>query len=248
MAEREAVASAALPLLKTNVTYDRAATDAAREAAAQTVQSTVVVLKRNQTIARAGDTVTPQMLAQFAAIARLQPHRAPPAALRRPLPPRLRALLRRLALHRIPQHDHALPLSHARAFTLVGLSVLVQLVLMRVGFFVAESIASQSGSAPMNDVTIWSFAIPFAAAALLVAMLVDTQLALITAVLSAIFAGLLAPGGMLITCFALVSSSAAIYGFGRYSDRQSVMQAGLVVGTRQRRSSRSPSCSRRSSP
>jgi putative nucleotidyltransferase with HDIG domain len=123
-----------------------------------------------------------------------------------------------------------LPLSAPRGFALVGLSVLAGLALMRVGFAVAESIGSQSTHAPTNDVSLWTFAIPFAASALLVTMLVDTQLALITAVLTAVFAGLLAPGGMLTACFALVSSSSAIYGIGRYRERQSVTKAGLMVG------------------
>jgi hypothetical protein len=197
-AERDALASAALPLLKTNVTYDRAATEAAREAAAQTVQPTVVVLKRNQTIARAGDTVTPQMLAQFAALRDYSHTERKPQHF---IGLFLLACALYFAAWRFTEYRStitSLPLSHARAFTLVGLSVLVQLVLTRAGLFVAESIASHSGRAPMNDVTIWGFAIPFAAAALLVATLVDTQLALITAVLSAIFAGLLAPGGTLV--------------------------------------------------
>ena len=50
--------------------------------------------------------------------------------------------------------------------------------------------------APFNDPVIWNFAIPFAAAALLVAMLVDTQLAFLTGMITALFAGMLAPGGM----------------------------------------------------
>jgi membrane-associated HD superfamily phosphohydrolase len=107
--------------------------------------------------------------------------------------------------------------------------VLVGIVLTRVGFALAEGIASQSTHAPTNDVSLWTFAIPFAASALIVTMLVDTQLALITAVLTALFAGLLAPRD-LTACFSLVSSSAAIYGIGRYRERQSVTKAGLMVG------------------
>jgi hypothetical protein len=101
---------------------------------------------------------------------------------------------------------------------------------MRVGFVLADSIASRSTHAPTNDASLWAYAVPFAAAALIVTMLVDSQLALITAVLTAVFAGLLAPNGMLTAVFALVSSSAAIYGIGRYAERQSVTKAGLVVG------------------
>jgi len=84
-------------------------------------------------------------------------------------------------------------------------------------------------SAPFNDPTIWNFAIPFAAAALLVAMLVDTQLAFLTGIVTALFAGMLAPSGIQIAVYAMISCSAAIYGIGRYRERQSVTLAGLFT-------------------
>jgi uncharacterized domain HDIG len=83
---------------------------------------------------------------------------------------------------------------------------------------------------PFNDPVIWNYAIPFAAGALLVAMLVDTQLAFLTGMITALFAGMLAPGGMQKALFAMVSCSTAIYGIGRYRERQSVTLAGLLVG------------------
>lgn len=230
-AERELLASALLPLIGANVSYNRAATEAAREAAAAAVSRVLVVLKRNQTVAREGDTVTPQMLGQFQAI------RVYSRTERRPQL-YVGLFIFACALYwgawRFTEYRATittLPLSAARGFTLVGLSVLAGLALMRVGFALAEGIASQSTHAPTNDVSLWTFAIPYAAAALLVTLLVDTQLALITAVLTAVFAGLLAPGGMLTSCFALVSASSAIYGVGgRYRERQSVTKAGLMVG------------------
>ena len=228
--ERELLASAVLPLLGANVTFNRAASQSAREAAAAAVPPALVVLKRNQTVAREGDTVTRQMLGQFAAI-RFYSHTE-----RRPQL-YVGLLIFACALYwgawRFIEYRSTtttLPLSAPRGFALVGLSVLAGLALMRVGFALAEGIAAQSTHAPTNDASLWTFAIPFAASALLVAMLVDTQLALITAVLTAVFAGLLAPGGMLTACFALVSSSSAIYGIGRYRERQSVTKAGLLVG------------------
>jgi cyclic-di-AMP phosphodiesterase PgpH len=228
--EGDALASAVLPLLRPTVRFDRYATEVARDAAVKGVQPALVVLKRNQTVARAGDTVTPPMLAQFAAI-RFYSHTE-----RRPQL-YIGLLIFACALYwgawRFTEYRATittLPLSAARGFSLVGLSVLAGLALMRVGFAVAESIASQSTHAPTNDVSLWTFAIPFAASALLVTMLVDTQLALITAVLTAVFAGLLSPGGVLTSCYALVSSSTAIYGIGRYRERQSVTKAGLIVG------------------
>ena len=71
----------------------------------------------------------------------------------------------------------ALLLSKERTFALVASAIVVQTLLMRAGFAFGEGIAAQSMRAPFNDPVIWDFGIPFAAAALLVAMLVDTQLA-----------------------------------------------------------------------
>src|SRR5687767_9589920 len=100
---------------------------------------------------------------------------------------------------------------------------------MKIGFIFGESVAARM-QAPFNDPVIWNFAIPFAAAALLVAMLVDTQLAFLTGIITALFAGILAPTGMPKALFAMVSCSAAIYGIGRYRERQSVTLAGVLVG------------------
>jgi putative nucleotidyltransferase with HDIG domain len=123
-----------------------------------------------------------------------------------------------------------LTLSKHKAFALVGSAILVQIALMKIGFTFGDSVAARMSHAPFNDPTIWSFAIPFAAAALLVAMLVDTQLAFLTGIITALFAGMVAPTGMQKALFAMVSCSAAIYGIGRYRERQSVTLAGLLVG------------------
>jgi putative nucleotidyltransferase with HDIG domain len=229
-AEREALASVMLPLLSPTLTFNAAATEAAREAAVRGVPAALISLKRNQIIAREGDTVSPQMLAQFAAVrsyshTERRPHHF------------IGLLLVVSALYfaawRFTEYRSTittLPLSKSRAFTLVASALLLQLMLMRVGFVVAQSISDHAMYPPMNDPVVWSFAIPFAASALLLTLLVDTQLALITGVLTALFAGLIAPSGVLMACYAMVSSSAAIYGIGRYRERQSVTMAGLIVG------------------
>jgi putative nucleotidyltransferase with HDIG domain len=61
-------------------------------------------------------------------------------------------------------------------------------------------------------------------------MLVDTQLAFITGIVTALFAGMMAPTGVLLALYAMISCSAAVYGIGRYRERQSVTIGGLFVG------------------
>ncbi len=218
------VTNAATPII--NETTDGKASE---ETSAAT-SSINVSLKRNQVVAREGDTVTKTTLAHLAAI-RAYGH----------VERRINYFLGLLfivgalfwAAWKFTEHRSTtvnLALSKERAFALVGLSVFVETMLIRAGITIADSIGAQSVYAPLSDPTLLSFAIPFAAAALLVVMLVDTQLALITGFIVTLFAALLAHDGVIIAVYAMVSSSAAVYGIERYCERQSVTLAGLFTG------------------
>jgi putative nucleotidyltransferase with HDIG domain len=227
--QKTALVSALLPLIRPNVVLDQTATAAARETEASRITPVVISLKRNQVVAREGDTVTPSILTQIAAI-KAAGHSG------KPWHNFIGLLLVVIAVYwvawKFTEHRSAgspLSLSKPKAFGLVGSAILVQTALMKVGFTFGDSVAGKM-QAPFNDPIIWNFAIPFAAAALLVAMLVDTQLAFLVGMITALFAGILAPSGMQKALFAMVSCSAAIYGIGRYRERQSVTLAGLLVG------------------
>ena len=66
--QKTALTAALTPLIRPNVVLDQTATAAARETEANQIQPVVISLKRNQVVAREGDTVTPSILAQIAAI------------------------------------------------------------------------------------------------------------------------------------------------------------------------------------
>ncbi len=122
-----------------------------------------------------------------------------------------------------------LSISQRRTFALVGSAIVFETAVIRLGFLVAAGLAAQSTQAPLNDPSVWALTIPFAAASLLVTMLLNRQLGLITGLIASIFAGLLAPNPTQAVIYALISCSAAVYGIKRYRERQSVTLAGLVV-------------------
>lgn len=228
--EKGALISALVPLIRPNVVLDESSTASAREIEANKVEQARISLKRNQNIAREGAIVTPQMLAQFAALRST-------GRSGRPWHYFFGLLLVVGAVYwaawKFTEHRSTtavLSLTKRRAFALVGSAIIVQTVLMRVGFTVCDSVALRMKSEPLDDPIIWSFAIPFAAAALLVAMLVDTQLAFLTGIVTALFAGILSPIGVPTIVYAMISCSAAVYGIGRYRERQSVTLAGLITG------------------
>src|ERR1041385_3542917 len=122
-----------------------------------------------------------------------------------------------------------LVISAPRAFALVGSAVFFQTTVVRFSFLITNAIATQGTRAPFDDATVWTFAIPFAAAALLVRMLLDRQLSVVTGVITAAVAGFAAPRGVPAALYALVSAAVAAYGIKRYRERQSVTVAGLIV-------------------
>jgi putative nucleotidyltransferase with HDIG domain len=228
--QKSALVSATGPLLRPNVVLDETATATAREADANKLPLVTISLKRNQVIAREGDTVTSATLSQLTAL-KTTGHAG------RPWHNLIGLLMIVLAVYwavwKFTEHRStasAISLSKWRAFALVGSAIVVQTALMRIGFTFGDAIASRMTTAPFNDPMTWNFAIPFAAAALLVVMLVDTQLAFLTGIVTALFAGLLAPTGIQQAVYALISCAGAIYGIGRYRERQSVTLAGLFVG------------------
>jgi putative nucleotidyltransferase with HDIG domain len=228
--QRSALVAAVLPLVRPNVVLDQTATATSREADANKIPPVVISLKRNQVIAREGDTVTPAMLAQLAAM-KTTGHAG------RPWHNLLGLLMIVFAVYwavwKFTEHRSTafvLSLSKTRAFALVGSAIVVETALMRVGFTLSNSVANGMKTAPFNDPILWNFAIPFAAGSLLVVMLVDTQLAFLTGIVAALFAGMLAPTGIQQSLYAMISCAAAVYGIGRYRERQSVTLAGLFVG------------------
>jgi putative nucleotidyltransferase with HDIG domain len=228
--QKSSMVAAVTPLLRANVILDQTATATAREAEANKIPPVTISLKRNQMIAREGDTVTPAMLAQLAALKTT-------GRAGRPWQNLLGLVLIVGAVYwavwKFTEHRStvsALFLSKRRAFALVGSAIVIETAFMRVGFALSDSVANGMKTAPFNDPTLWNFAIPFAAASLLVVMLVDTQLAFLTGIVTALFAGMLAPTGIQQSLYAMISCAAAVYGISRYRERQSVTLAGLLVG------------------
>lgn len=225
-----AVLPALTTLIKPSLTFDPAATGIAGNAAEAAVLPAFISLRRNQLIVREGDVVTAQMLPQLTALNEYERVKR-----------RWHHFFGLLAIvgalfwiaWKFVEHRStkvSLELSPRRVFALVGSAVVMQTIFMRAGFTIADLTAAQSTRFPLTDPSVWGFAIPMAAAALLVALLVDSKIAFLTGLMTALFAGLLAPNGIEMTFYAFVSSAVAIYGIGRYRDRNSVSIAGLLVG------------------
>lgn len=228
--EADAFAAALSPLIQPSIIYDAAATENQRKDAAASVQPVTISLKRSETVVEQGTKITPQILSQIAAIRNY-------SSTTRQANRFFGLLVLITALFwgawKFIEHRGIVPrlaLSERKTFALFGFIVIVQTILMAMFFRVADFTASQNVKAPLSDPTLWGFAVPFAMGSLLMTLLADRRTALFTGIFTAIIAGFLAPRGLEFSVYAIISSSVAVYGIGRYRSRQTVTLAGVLVG------------------
>lgn len=228
--EADALYTAGEILIEPTISYDSVATETARRTAADTMEPRTIVLKRGQKIVDQGGVVTAEVLAKVAAVRSY-------ASSTRQVNRFAGILLFITALFWIAwkfvQHRGVLPrlaLSARKTYALLSFIIVVQTAMMALFFRLAEFTAVQNVQAPMNDAMLWGFAIPFATASLLMTLLADRPTALFTGLLTAIIAGIQAPRGLEFTVYAVIASSIAVYGIGRYRNRQTVTIAGCLIG------------------
>ncbi|HRJ90005.1 MAG TPA: HDIG domain-containing protein [Pyrinomonadaceae bacterium] len=228
--ESEAFYAALSPLIQPSIIYDGAATDALKLAAVQSVEPRTITLKRGQQIVDTGQVITSTMISQISAVNRYS------SSTRRVN--RFLGLVVIIAIlfwiaWKFIEHRGIVPrlaLSEQKTFALFCSIVFVHTFLMAIFFRLAEFTASQNVRPPMNDPNLWSYAIPFAFGSLVMTLLADRRTALFTGIFCAIFAGLMAPRGLEFAIYAIIASSVAAYGIGRYRSRQTVTFAGVLVG------------------
>ncbi|MFZ1699806.1 MAG: HDIG domain-containing metalloprotein [Pyrinomonadaceae bacterium] len=228
--EAEAFYTAGEILIEPSISYDSVATQSARQAAMENVQPQVVTLKRGQKIVDAGDIVTPDALTKIAAI---RSYTSTSRQINRFLGLLLMISSLFWVAWKFVQHRGILPrlaLSAQKTFALLGFIVVAQTVIVAALFRLAEFTAIQNVKAPMNDPSLWAFAIPFALGGLLMALLADRPTALFAGFLNALIAGFMAPRGLEFTIYAALVSAVAVYGIGRYRSRQTVTLAGALIG------------------
>lgn len=228
--EVQAFNSALAPLIQASVVFDSVLTEKARETIANSVEPVTISLKRGQTIAREGDTITPNVLSQISAI---RNYSSSTRNVNRFFG--LLILISSLfwTAWKFIQHRGTVPrltLSEERTFALFGFIVIVQTTVMTAFFYLADVTAQRNIKAPLNDPSLWAFAIPFAFGSLLMTLLADRRTALFTGLFISIIAGFLAPKSLEFVVYSAIASAVAVYGIGRYRSRSSVTIAGILVG------------------
>ncbi|HEY0782125.1 MAG TPA: hypothetical protein VGE98_06720, partial [Thermoanaerobaculia bacterium] len=229
-AERRPLAELLLANLPVNLHLNQSETLLRREAAVGAASQVYTQIRKGQVLARKGDVIDEQKARLLA-----QTGGQPQLLLR--LPPilgtllllGLGALLLGLGLAREGVADHG----RRRVFGESLLLLLLSILGAKFCFLVAGSLATSFAGPPLNVWRSYAYAIPFAALALLAALLLGRNAALTLASLLALLASRLVPDGdgLWVVLYAFAGSYTAIYCIERTRFRHRLIVAwiGLAV-------------------
>jgi cyclic-di-AMP phosphodiesterase PgpH len=183
-------------------------------------------LKRNPVLLHAGETVTADKLPLIERVRQYQ------LAARQPK--RLIGLLVLVgmmffALYKSAVTSQSSRLGPRTAFWVASSALMFQTLLVRVGMFGASVLSARPETGGLGGFFELQFAIPFAACALALSLLIGSQVALVAALMSALLVGFISPHDLAISAFALAGSVVAIYSVQRYRTRNAVMVAAAAV-------------------
>lgn len=230
-AERRLLVDLLLENLPPNLLPNRSETLARREASASGAGQVLNRIRKGQMIVRKGDVIDE---ADARAIAQMRGERQ----LRLLLPPiaatlvllALAALVLGLGLQRERVAEHG----PRRLFGESLLLLLLSLLGAKFFFLVAGALSGVFEASPLNSARSWAYATPFAALALLTALLLGRHSALLLSVLFSLLASRLPVEGdsLWVVLYSFGGSAAAIFALDRYQFRQRLVIArvGMVVG------------------
>jgi cyclic-di-AMP phosphodiesterase PgpH len=212
-------------LLVPNLFYNQAETDRRRENAASRVVPVQITIPQGKAIISKGETVTPAIVAQLAALRRQQNPKlflAQFAGYFLFIAAFLYSLWRYFVLYQNRQRK-------IRHRTLLILVVMIGvLVLTRLLTGLADILSERLPMEVFQNPVQFYYMIPFAFGAILITLLVDVNLGIFSSMLVAMIAGLFYRDSY-IAVYTFIGSLAGVYSVRHYKDRAAILKAGLTI-------------------
>lgn len=184
-------------------------------------------LRHTRVVARAGEVLQESDLPLISAIREYQLwHRQP----RRLLGLFAIVAVLYFALYKVAVGNPTNRLGSRTAFWVAASMLFFQTMLVRAGMFGAAVLSARPETMGFGDALVFQFAVPFAACALVLALLVNTQVALAAGLISALLTGFVSAHGSAMAAFAMIVSIAAVYGVQKYCDRNAITFASATIG------------------
>ncbi len=213
-------------LLQPDVIYNAAETERRRREAVEKVLPVVRQIKRGKVIIRSGDEVKESHLVELRALRSLQE----PGMLRDRFIGAM--LLSSMLLYLLWRYFVFHQVRHKKIrnhFILVSLVLIISLVTARLFFGLADMAEERLAFKGLSGPVPLYYLAPVAFGPMLVALLIDVNIAILYSVVAALLLGAMI-SSIDLAVYSLIGSFAAIYGIKQYKERTTVLKAGITIG------------------
>jgi len=210
-------------MLRPTLTFNKTESEQRRREAGEAVKPVFFQVKKGEMIVREGERVSEEQIKKLRALNEVGNDFS---LLRMALGLFLSTLLLMIAGHRFALRNIRKYRPNARDLLFISLVFIGLFILLKLGIFVATALES---AFPYIESTSYYYAFPFAVGAMLVRLVLNSEVALVFAALCAILIGILFGNNLIIASFALVSSITGAHWVRQCKTRATLYRAGFWV-------------------
>jgi putative nucleotidyltransferase with HDIG domain len=213
-----------LPLLRPNISFNQNETEARRQAAREEVKPVVAQVKKGEMIVREGDRISPEQAKRLDA---LQNDSSKTSLWRNVAGLFLSCFLLIYFVHAFARRNIRKYRPDNRDLMFLAVTFAFHILVLKVGIFVSTAMSS---AFPYVEQNAYYYIFPFAVGTMLVRVVLNSEISLVFAVLSAIVTGMLFGNSYAVMMFAFLTSLSGAHWVRHVTERSSLFRAGLRLG------------------
>jgi putative nucleotidyltransferase with HDIG domain len=223
-AQRKAASLLIGPLLRPNISFNQNETEARRQTAIESVKPVMALIKKGEMVVREGDRVTPDQIERLAA---MRDDGSAVALWRNAMGLLLSSSLLIYLCHAFARRNIRKYRPANRDLLFMTAVFVVHILVLKVAIFISTALG---GAFSYIDQGAYYYVFPFAVGTMLVRIVLNSEIALVFALLSAIITGILFGNSFAIMLFAFMTSVAGAHWLRHLTERSSLFRAGLRLG------------------
>ena len=219
--QQKALRELIVPRLRPNISFNQNETEARRKLAREDVKPVLIQVKKGEMIAREGDRITPDQIRRLGA---LYDDSSTVSLWRNAMGMLLSCFLlvyfcHTFALRNIRKYRPA-----NRDLVFLATVFVVHILVLKVSIFISAALGS---AFPYVEQNAYYYVFPFAVGTMLVRIVLNSEISLVFAILSAIVTGALFGNSFAVMVFVFLTSLAGAHWVRHVTERSSLFRAGL---------------------
>ncbi len=222
--QQKALQSLIEPLLRPNISFNQKETEARRQIAREEVKPVLIQVKKGEMITREGDRIT---LDQVKRLGALRDDRSTVSLWRNATGMLLSCFLLVYFSHIFARRNIRKYRPDNRDLIFLATIFVVHILILKISIFISAALDS---AFPYIDQNTYYYVFPFAVGTMLVRIVLNSEISLIFAILSAIVTGALFGNSYAVMVFAFLTSLSGAHWVRHVTERSSLFRAGLRLG------------------